>query len=416
MDFPSSWLTSAAVALGGGMLIGIERERRKGTGPGRAIAGIRTFALAAIGGTFAQAAGFPWLTIIGAALIAALITIAHYRDRSDDPGITTELALFFTYVLGVLAARDAQLASAGFVLITALLASKTHLHRFATHTLTEIELREGLILAAAALIVYPLVPNRSIALLGNINPQHLWRLVVLLMALQAVGYIALRLMGPRLGLAVAGLASGIVSSSSTFAAMGARAKAEPSLTPAYAASALCSNWSSMVLLAAVGVAIGPAALGASWPIIATMVVVSAVPAAHTAFSQPSIEPGKLPSGHVFSLRQALVFSLVLTGLTMIVGMATDRYGAVAAEAGAALAATVDMQAAGAALFSLYAGDAIDATALKYALTIAISTNAASKIAIAFAAGGTAFGMRAAAGLLPAAAAAWIVVLVAASDP
>src|SRR5262249_32260446 len=46
-----------AIALGIGLLIGAERERRKGTGPGRAPAGIRTFALVALAGGLALAFG-----------------------------------------------------------------------------------------------------------------------------------------------------------------------------------------------------------------------------------------------------------------------------------------------------------------------------------------------------------------------
>src|SRR5215471_5611564 len=42
------------VALGIGLLIGIDRERHKGTGPTRQAAGLRTFSLAAIAGATAQ--------------------------------------------------------------------------------------------------------------------------------------------------------------------------------------------------------------------------------------------------------------------------------------------------------------------------------------------------------------------------
>jgi hypothetical protein len=45
-----------AVALGIGLLIGLERERHKGSGPGREAAGIRTFALVSLLG----AAGNGW--------------------------------------------------------------------------------------------------------------------------------------------------------------------------------------------------------------------------------------------------------------------------------------------------------------------------------------------------------------------
>jgi len=41
-------ILSLAVALGIGLLIGTERERRKGTGPQRSAAGLRTFTLASL--------------------------------------------------------------------------------------------------------------------------------------------------------------------------------------------------------------------------------------------------------------------------------------------------------------------------------------------------------------------------------
>ena len=46
----STALAVLASAAGCGLLMGIERERRKGAGPDRALAGVRSFTLAAIGG------------------------------------------------------------------------------------------------------------------------------------------------------------------------------------------------------------------------------------------------------------------------------------------------------------------------------------------------------------------------------
>lgn len=410
MDSLTSLFASCAVALGGGILIGIERERHKGSGPSRGIAGVRTFALAGFGGVMAQLAGEPWVTAVGALFISVLGAIAYHRDRSDDPGITTELALFLTYVLGIAAARHAQLASAGFVVVACLLAGKTRLHHFATQTLTGVELRDGLLLAAAALVVYPLVPNRTIPLLANANPNHLWRLIVLLMAMQAGGYIALRLMGPRFGLAIAGLASGVVSSTSTMGAMGARSKAEPVYAAAYAAAALCSNLASMGLLVVVAMAIDPAAVGASWTVMAGVMIGSALGAAVAVAMQPSVNAEDLPSQNVFSIRQAVGFAALLTALTAVVSLATKHYGSAAAEVGAAIASTVDMQAAGAVLISLFAGGSVDAAALNRALAVVITVNVACKMAIAFAAGNRAYGVRTSLGLLFPIAAAWVGVL------
>ena len=46
-----------ACALGCGLLMGIERERRKGSGPGRGPAGIRTFSIASLAGGVAAVLG-----------------------------------------------------------------------------------------------------------------------------------------------------------------------------------------------------------------------------------------------------------------------------------------------------------------------------------------------------------------------
>jgi len=397
---------SCAVALGGSILIGIERERHKGSGPSRGLAGVRTFALAGFCGVIGHFAQEPWVMVVGALFIAALGAIAYYRDLGAAPGLPPELALFVTYLLGIVAATNAELASAGFVVVACLLAGKTRLHHFATKTLTSVELRDGLLLAAAALVVYPLVPNRTISFLANANPNHLWRLIVLLMSLQAVGYIALRLMGPRFGLAIAGLASGVVSSSSTMGAMGARSRAEPQFAASYAAAALCSNLSSMALLVAVGMAIDPAAVRASWPVIAGVMLGSGLAAALAVMTQPAVSVENVPAQAVFSVRQAVGFAALLTALTAIVSLATQYFGAGAAEVGAAIAATVDMQAAGAALFSLFAGGSIDAHVMNHGLAIAITANAVSKMLIAYAAGNKAYGARTSIGLLLAIVVTW----------
>ena len=47
------------VALGGGLLVGLERERRKGQGPGREAAGLRSFALVSVAGALAHGLAWP---------------------------------------------------------------------------------------------------------------------------------------------------------------------------------------------------------------------------------------------------------------------------------------------------------------------------------------------------------------------
>ena len=124
-----------AAALGCGLLIGVERERRKGEGPGRALAGLRTFALTCVTGAAAALIQINGVIVAGALFVAALGAMAYFRDRSDDPGVTTEVALLLTYLIGVMCAWSLPLAAGLAVGLTAVLFSRERMHRLARHWL-----------------------------------------------------------------------------------------------------------------------------------------------------------------------------------------------------------------------------------------------------------------------------------------
>ena len=127
--------------------------------------------------------------------------------------------MFFTYLAGVLVAIEPLLGVACGVALALLLNTRTRLHRFATQVLTEQELHDGLLLCAAALIVLPLIPNRPLAWLGEINPRPLAAIAVLILTLQAVSHVAVRWLGPRFGLVAAGFLAGFASSTAAIASL-----------------------------------------------------------------------------------------------------------------------------------------------------------------------------------------------------
>ncbi|EER59650.1 conserved hypothetical protein, partial [Acidovorax delafieldii 2AN] len=209
-------LAVLASALGCGLLMGIERERRKGTGPMRALAGVRSFTLVSLAGAAAALAGIAALVVVGAAMVAALGVAAYVRDRSDDPGVTTEVALLLAYLIGVTCARDQLLAAALAVVATGLLALRETLHQFSSEWLQPGEVRSGLILAALALLVYPLAPDAPLWQ-GVLNPRVLVRLVIVLLVIQSLAHLGRRLLQARHAMALSALASGFVSSTATIA-------------------------------------------------------------------------------------------------------------------------------------------------------------------------------------------------------
>ena len=399
------WL-SLAVALGAGLLIGIERERRKGDGATRDFAGVRTFAMAALMGTVTQSLAQVWLVVVAGLLLVALSAGRYFRERSSDPGITTELALFVTFLLGVHAVSQPRFTAGAAVVVAALLYARGALHRFSTELLSPQELRDALVLAGAALVVLPLVPVTPVSWLGDIDPRRLWALAVLFMAIQALGYLGLRVLGPRLGLALGGLVGGFVSSSATIAALGARVQQTPALLRASIASAWCSCIATALQLAVVATAIDSASLHLLAPHVLTM---GATALALSAIGLPHDQPVSaiaLPD-RAFHLPGSLGFAALLAGCTAGVTWMAGRYGQGSLLASVTLAGFADAHAAAASALSLLAAGTLDVPTTVMAVLLALSANTLSKMLLAFASGGRRYGGLCSAGLALILLAAWL---------
>lgn len=402
-----------ATALGAGLLIGLERERRKRRGPDREAAGIRSFTLAAIAGGGAQAVGQPALVAAGALLVAALAATAYAMSRRvrpnrppPDPGTTTELALFVTYLVGVLSAQQPALGAGAAVVVAGLLAARERLHRFATRVLSEHELHDALLLAALVLVLLPLAPAQREPWLGGLSPRALLLLMVLVLVLQALGHVGARLFGARAGVALAGFLGGFVSSTATIAALGARAREEPAAWRALASAAGLSGvatWVQAMLMLAV---LAPPAASALAPAAAAGASVAATAAAVAGRRAPSPRAAASPTRGPLQWRDALLVTLLLTAVSAAVAWAQSRFGTAGLMAGTAIAALADAHAPIAAL-GARAGSGLlaDPGLLRDAVLVAIAANSLTRSVTAFGAGGPRFGATVTAALAAAVAAA-----------
>jgi uncharacterized membrane protein (DUF4010 family) len=274
---PSPPLAADAVAalvaaLGCGLLIGIERERRKGVGPRRRAAGVRTFALVAVTGATGVLAGGLWLATVGAVFVAALSVVAYARDRADDPGITTEIALLLTFLIGMLCTWSLPLAAGLAVGLTALLAGREPMHHFARRWLTPAEVRDGIILCALVLIALPLMPDRP--LWGAVlNPHLMTRLLALLLAIQALAHLARRLMQARHALVLSAVSAGFVSSTAAIASYGMEVREGRAQAGAQAGAGLLTCVATQLQLLVVAGAVQPGWLKLLWlPCVASAAV------------------------------------------------------------------------------------------------------------------------------------------------
>ncbi|MBP6879169.1 MAG: MgtC/SapB family protein [Phenylobacterium sp.] len=398
------------MALGVGLLIGAERERRKQERPSPSAAGIRTFAVATLAGAVALLVGGVLLLAVVTAATASFAALAYWRAQGeDDPGVTTEIALVLAVLVGALAVPQPMIAAGVGVVVAILLAARTPLHHFVGSVLTGDEVRSGLLLAGATLVVLPLLPDRAMGPYQALNPRAVWLVVILLLAISAAGHVAIRTLGVRFGLPLAGLAGGFVSSTATIGAMSARAGKTPSLLAGAVAGAVLSTVATIAQLAVLLAALSPPTLRAmAAPLACAGLAAGAYGALFTlkAFRQPPDEEHADP-GQAFSLTSALTFAGMLAVILVVSAALSDRFGGAGAAVGAAAAGLVDAHAAAISMASLVASGHMDPRAAVLPILLGLTSNTLTKVVFALSGGQRAFVWRVVPGLLLVAAAAWL---------
>ena len=400
-------ILNLAVALGIGLLIGGERERRKGEGPSRSPAGIRTFAVTSLAGAISFTVGGELVLAVTTAGVIALTALAYRRAHEDDPGLTTEIALILTALLGGTAMRQPALAAGVAVVVAVLLAARTPLHHFVRSVLTENEVQDALIFAGATLVVLPLLPDRPLGPYGALNPHTIWIVVILVMAISAAGYVAVRMLGARFGLPIAGLASGFISSTATIGAMGARAAKAPDVLAAAVAGAVLSTVATIVQMATVLAATSMITLRTlSGPLICAGLAAAAYGAVFTIRALRQKTEDEPQPGRAFNISTALVFALTLSGILVASAALREWFGETGVIVAAAVAGFVDTHSAAISIASLVASGKMSAADAVIPILAGLSTNTISKIIFARTSGGHSFALRVIPGLTLVALAAW----------
>lgn len=353
------------------------------------------------------------LLAITALAAAAFAALSYWRTSTEaDPGITTEIALILAVLVGALAVPEPGLAAGVGVVIAILLAARTPLHHFVGRVLNEDEVRDALILAGASLVVLPLLPDRAMGPFGALNPRSIWFIVVLVLGISAAGHVAVRALGARFGLPIAGLASGFISSTATIGAMAARAANAPAVLPAAVAGAVLSTVATMIQMAAVIAATSLPTLNAmTGPLICAGLAAVGYGAVFTIQAlrmdgQDNPDPGK-----AFNLSTAVVFALTLSAILVLSAALSDRFGAAGSIVAAALAGLVDTHSAAISIASLVASGHLRPDEAVLPILAGLSTNTVAKLVFALASGRRDFVVRVIPGLFLVAAAAWLGALI-----
>lgn len=289
MPFEPASLETAlrlAVALAIGLLVGTERGwKSRALGEGRRLAGLRTFGLVGLLGGLAGLSALSFgplpigLAFIGLALLLGAAYIRSTPVQPDsDISITTLIALLLTFLLGAQATQgDLTLAAAAAVVATLLLDLKTTLHGWLAR-IEERELTALLRLLLISVVILPFLPDRDFGPWQALNPRTLWWMVVLISTISFSGYVAVKLLGQRRGLALTALFSGLTSSTALTLHFARLARREPAAGTLLASGILFGCAAMLPRMLVVVLVLHPALAWSLLPVFAAMELCILLPA------------------------------------------------------------------------------------------------------------------------------------------
>jgi len=382
------------LSLALGLLVGIERERAF-SGENRHIPfGARTFALIALLGTLAAHLGNAAVGVVLAAFIVLIAIAAYLRPPVSgryDSGTTTEVAAVITFGLGWLAHGEPRLAAMLGVIVVAVLWLKPRIHAFAHEGLNDQEVKSALTFLVIALVVLPLLPNRTVDPWGIANPSRLWFLFVLIAGVGFGGYIAVRALGPTRGLATAGFFAGLVSSTAATLSLSQRAKAHPEYAPAFATGIVLANVASAIAQTLIVAVAAPALLRDAAVVLGAPVVAGFLGTlAAVRFLARRVRAAPDPAFHLanpLELKPAFSLAAAFAVVLVATAVAGREFGASGVIVTAAIAGTNDAHAATLAASTLSAAGSVAPGDALLAILVAFVVNMIVKVTIVGVAGG-----------------------------
>jgi len=225
----------AGVALLGGALIGLERERAqlagRGGSKGASIPGLRSIGLVSLYGFLVSYAGSylggsaGWVVLgVGFASIVLLVLLYTYVRLvlAGGGGVTTQLVILTTFMIGVLSGLGLVLEAAGLsVVVGLLLASKDTVARLA-RSISYSELVAMMEVGALIVVIGPLVQAVR-PLVPVIDVLQVYLFTVAVVGVVFTSYMAARMWGER-GATASIVLGSLVNSEAVIAAI-ARAAA-----------------------------------------------------------------------------------------------------------------------------------------------------------------------------------------------
>lgn len=324
------FLLSLIVALGIGLIVGMEREFENLSGKEH-FAGMRGFAIMSMLGcivTFLAEQFNVNLLLVVSPAIFIFISVFHYsKIQKGNFGIVTELSLALVFFLGVLSGLHyIKEALAVAVIVSTLLTLKTKF-RETLSRITQDELFAFIKFIILSLLLLPFLPDKNYGPGEIINPRSIGFVIVIVSSLSFIGYFIIKFFGAEKGILFTAFFGGTFSSTAVTWVFSNRSKENENLSTQYATGIIIA---CAVMFARVLVVAGLFNISVfRWLLIpcSLMIVSNSIIAYILKRKTASLTtPASIQLGNPLDVTNAILFGIQYVGITLFVYYANIYFG------------------------------------------------------------------------------------------
>ncbi|MEW6305228.1 MAG: MgtC/SapB family protein [Verrucomicrobiota bacterium] len=367
-------LEPLGIALGLGLLVGLQRERTDAQ-----LAGFRTFPLVTVAGTLCAQLAVNyggWVVALGFLSVAALIVVgnlARIKAGVVDPGLTTEAALLVMYGVGAyLVAGNTAVALVVGGGVAVLLHLKPQMHEIAGR-IGDRDFKAIMQFVLITMVILPVLPNKFFGPYSVLNPFRVWLMVVLIVGISLGGYVAYKIFGQKAGAVAGGVLGGLISSTATTVSYARRSRETPQLTGLCTFVILCASTVVFVRVLVLISLTAPGYLAVAGPplgvMFAALLVLTGITWSATRKESAPMPEQENPS----ELKPAILFAGLYAAVLLAVAVAKEHLGQGGLYTVAVLSGLTDMDAITLSISQLvHNGQLPEQTGWRLILTAAMS--------------------------------------------
>lgn len=322
-----------AVALGLGLLVGLQRERLRFEQRHLLLGGVRTYPLLSLFGfgcAWISQAGLGWVLPVGLFSVTVLAGMSYFAKirQCQRFGITTEAAALVTFITGALSLLAPIWVPMALGVITTFLLSEKAQLEDAVKKLDQTEFLATVKFLLVTVIILPALPNKPYTRFA-LNPAEIWKVVILVSSVGFLGYLLSRRLGARAGWGLSGILGGVVSSTAVTVASGRMARRNPAQSAdALRASILAGGMMYIRLLVILSILSPAIVLALWWKLVALsaagFLLSLGLRRRPVEGAPPAETPLKLQNP--FELRPAVIFAALFAALSVLTVLAKQELG------------------------------------------------------------------------------------------